>query len=179
VAKRVLWVAALWSLGQGAASAQQAGKAFVLDTGARALVALELPSGKRVGTLALPGAPGLLAPSPDGSRLVVLDRGPGEDKGARGYKASGKSSALVVDAATLSLVGRVELGSGAWRSGSYFSPDGQRFTVLCPGYEAKNPAESQVRELVSVDLASGREAGRLKLEPDPVYRKRVSAASSG
>ncbi len=147
------------------AAAQPASRAFVLDTGAKALVALELPSGKRLATLALPGTPALLAPSPDGSRLVVLDRGPGEDKDERGWKALGKSMALVVDAVTLALVGQVELGSGVWRRGSHFTPDGRRFLALCPGYEAKNPAEAQPRELVSIELASGREAGRLRLEP--------------
>lgn len=147
------------------AAAQPASRAFVLDTGAKALVALELPSGKQVATLALPGTPTLLAPSPDGARLVVLDRGPGEDKDERGYKALGKSSALVVDAATLSLVGRVELGSGVTRYGSHFTPDGRRFLAHCPGYEAKSPAEAQAGELVGIDLASGREAGRLTLEP--------------
>jgi hypothetical protein len=86
----------------------------------------------------------------------VLDRGPGEDKDERGWKALGRSSALVVDAATLALVGRVELGSGVLRFGSRFTPDGRRFLALCPGYEAKNPAEAQPRELVSIDLASGR-----------------------
>jgi len=57
--------------------AQQATRAYVLDTGARALVSLELPSGKRLGSLALAGAPWVMVQSPDGSRLVVLDRGPG------------------------------------------------------------------------------------------------------
>jgi len=106
--------------------------------------------------------------SPDGSRLVVLDRGPGEDKDERGYRATGKSSATVVDPATLTVVGRVELGSGIEGGSWHFSPDSRRLTVLCPGYEAKNPAEAQIRELVSVELATGRETGRLTLEPGAV-----------
>jgi len=37
--------------------------------------------------------------------------------------------------------------------------------VTCPGYQAKDPAESLVGELVVVDLATARETGRLTLEP--------------
>jgi DNA-binding beta-propeller fold protein YncE len=142
--------------------AQQAPRAYILDSGAHSLVALELPSGKRVGMLALPGSPWAVLQSPDGSRLVVLDRGPGEDKRERGYKATGRSSATVVDPATLKEVGRVELGFGLSRW--HFSPDSRRLTVLCPGYEAKNPAQALIRELVNIDLATGRETGRLTVE---------------
>ena len=149
----------------GAADERPAASAWVLDSEARSLVALELPSGKRVGTLALAGSPGFLLQSPDASRLVVLDRGPGEDKGERGYKATGRSSATVVDSGTLAVVGRVELGFGVTPGRAFFSPDSGRLALLCPGYEAKNPAESLARELVSIDLAAGREAGRLALEP--------------
>jgi len=149
----------------GVGLAQQPTRAYVLDEGAPALVALELPAGRRVGSLELQGSPAVLVQSPDGSRLVVLDRGPGEDKGRRGYKAAGKSSALVVDAATLTVVGRVELGSGVAAGRWSWGPDSRRLTVLCPGYEAKNPAEALPRELVNVDVTTGREAGRLGLEP--------------
>ena len=160
----VLFTAASGS-GSGLAFAQSPTRAYVLDSAAHALVALELPSGKRVGSLALTGTPWTLVPSPDGGHLVVLDRGPGEDKHERGYKATGKSSATVVDPATLTAVGRVELGNGLAAGHAYFSPDGRRLTLLCPGYEAKDPAEAQVRELVTIDLVEGRESGRLALEP--------------
>ncbi len=160
---------ALASLGPASAGfAQPASKAYVLDSGARSLVALELPSGKRLGVLALAGAPVAMLQSPDGTRLVVLDRGPGEDKDERGYKATGKSIATVVDPATLTVVGRVELGAGLATGRSYWSSDSRRLTLSCPGYEAKNPAEAQIRELVNVDVSTGREAGRLTLEPGSV-----------
>ncbi|HSD66884.1 MAG TPA: hypothetical protein VLF95_09295 [Vicinamibacteria bacterium] len=146
----------------GVASAAPASRAWVLDTASRALVAVELPSGKQLGSLALPGRPWALAQGPDGSRLVVLDRGPGEDKRERGYKATGRSSATIVDATSLREVGRVELGYGIGRWA--FSPDGGRLFVLCPGYEARSPAEALGEELVTVDLAAARETGRLGLE---------------
>lgn len=147
----------------GTASAYQ--KAFILDSEAPALVSLDLATGKAVARLALSGKPLRLLRSPDGSRLMAFDVGPGEDKKERGYKAAGKSAVTIVDPAAMSIVGRVELGSGVDADHAYFSPDGRRLTVLCPGYEAKNPAESQLRELVAVDLATAHEAGRLALEP--------------
>ncbi len=143
------------------APAQPAVRAYVLDSGAQALVALELPSGNRLATLPLEGGPEVLLQSPEGSRLVVLDRGPGDDEGSRGYKAEGKSSATIIDPATMSIVGRVELGSGVEAYRSNFSPDGTRLTVLCPGYEDKKPETSLARELVNIDLETGTEAGRL------------------
>jgi hypothetical protein len=66
-----------------------------------------------------------------------------------------------VDAPSLKAIGRVELGAGL--ATASFVADG-RLAVLCPGYEAKNPAEAQPRELVIVDLAIARESGRLALE---------------
>jgi YVTN family beta-propeller protein len=143
------------------ALAEPPARAFVLDTQTHTLVALELPSAKRAGSLALAGTPTALLQSPDGSRLVALDRGPGEDKHERGYRAAGKSSATIVDSATLEVLGRVELGSGLEPGAAYLSPDGRRLTLLCPGYEAKDPAEAQARELVNVDLVTGKETGRL------------------
>lgn len=164
--RRALWLTfALCSLAPASGVLAQPSKAYILDAGARALVALELPAGKRLGSLALEGSPQVMLRSPDGSRLVVLDRGAGEDKHERGYKASAKSSATIVDPAALQVVGQVELGFGVETGPWSLGPDSRRLTVLCPGYEAKNPAESQLRELVSLDLVTGRESGRLTLEP--------------
>jgi DNA-binding beta-propeller fold protein YncE len=150
---------------QWAAQARaQSAKAFILDSEAPAVTSVDLVTGKTIARLALSGRPARLLRTTDGSRLVVFDPGPGEDKKDRGYKATGKSVATIIDPATMSIVARVELGSGVEAGHAYLSPDSSRFTVLCPGYEAKNPAESQARELVAVDLATGREAGRLALE---------------
>jgi DNA-binding beta-propeller fold protein YncE len=166
----VVFVAAAWSIGSGRVFAEPLARAYVLDSATPVVVVLELPSGKRVASLPIPGAPSAMLQSPDGARLVVLDRGPGEDKRERGYKATGKSVATIVDTAALRVLGRVELGSGVSPRGSYFSPDGHSVTLLCPGYEAKNPAEALARELVTIDLAEPREVGRLTLEAgaDPV-----------
>lgn len=156
----LLWLPPL----AGIAGAQSPAKAFILDSEAPALTSIDLVTGRTVARLALSGKPARLLRSPDGSRLVAFDPGPGEDKDERGYKAAGRSVATIIDPAAMSIVGRVELGFGVDASRAYFSPDSTRLTVLCPGYEAKNTSESQVRELVAVDLETGREAGRLALE---------------
>ena len=142
--------------------AQTLPRVFVLDAGAPALVAIDLASAKRVGDLPLLGTPTWLVQSDDGRFLVALDYGPGEDKGSRGYQATGRSRATIVDASNLTAIGRVELGFGL--ESALPGPDG-RLTVTCSGYDAKDPKESLPRELVVVDLASARETGRLTLEP--------------
>jgi len=144
---------------------QPSTRAYVLDAGARTLVAVDLATGQRHATQSLDGRPEVLLRSPDGSRLVVLDRGPGEDAHERGYKATGKSVATVVDPAAMAVVGRVELGWGLQQSRWFFGPDSSRLTLLCPGFEAKVPAEALRRELVSIDVGAAREAGRIALEP--------------
>ena len=127
-------------------------------------MALDLASGKRTGVLPLSGAPTRINQSEDGRYVVLLDLGPGEDKDERGYKATGRSSVTVVDTESLKVVGRAELGFGIQSGSSTFLPDG-RMAVVCPGYEAKNPAEALVGELVIVDLGTARETGRLPLAP--------------
>jgi hypothetical protein len=153
------------------ARAQPTTRAFVLDAGAHALVVLDLAAGKRIATLPLSGTPSWLRQSDDGRYVVVLDDGPGESKGERGYKATGRSSATVVDATSLKAIGRVELGFGL---DSVLTGADGRLTVTCPGYDAKDPKEALPRELVVVELATARETGRLPLEPgtDLTWRSR-------
>ena len=133
--------------------------AYVLDSGAKLLVEVDLTSGRRVASLPLEGSPAWL--DDDGRHVLVFDRGAGEDKDERGWKASGRSSVTIVDAESLKAIGRVELGSGL--ATASFVGEG-RLAALCPGYEAKNAAEAQAAELVLVDLATARETGRLVLE---------------
>jgi len=134
----------------------------VLDAGAPALVSIDLASGERVATLPLSGAPHRLVQTDDGHYIAVLDRGPGEDKGDRGYEAQGRSSATIVEAAGLKAIGRVELGFGL--ESVLTDPKG-RLVTLCPGYDAKDPRKALPRELVVVDIPTARERGRLTVEP--------------
>ena len=72
----IAFVLVLSSLGQaGVGLAQPAMKAYILDSGARSVTALELPTTRPVGTLSIEGHPEVMLRSPDGSRLIVLDRG--------------------------------------------------------------------------------------------------------
>ena len=114
------------------------------------LTALALPAGTAAGSLSLTGRPEALVRTPDGATLLVLDQGPGKDKGESGYQATGKSSVTIVDAASLQVRSRIELGFGILGGEiptGLLSPDGQRLVLVCPGYESKNPGESLIREL--------------------------------
>ena len=151
----------------GAAWAQTPARAYVLDSGANKVVVIDLTSARRIAELPLEGTPSRIRLSPDDRYFVVLDRGPGEDRKERGYEAKGRSSATIIDAAALKIIGRAELGFGL-EPGSMFFPEG-RMALLCEGYDAKTPKESLPRELVTLDLATARETGRLTLEPGTFF----------
>jgi DNA-binding beta-propeller fold protein YncE len=152
----------------------QSNRLYVLDSGVPALAVVDVSTGKRVADVALAGAPSWLVLSDDGRYVVALDYGPGEAKGDRGYKATARSSATIVDATSLEPIGRVELGYGL---DSVLTGADGRLTVTCPGYDAKDPKEALPRELVVVELATARETGRLTLEPgtDLTWRSRDGA----
>jgi len=152
----------LWTAASLPAEAAPSARVFVLDPGAPALVSVDLAAGKRLASLPLEGQPTWLVQSDDGRYLVALDYGPGEDKGDRGWKAEGRSSATIVDASRFAIIGRVELGFGL--DSVLTGPDG-RLTVTCPGYDAKKSDDALPRELVVVDLATARERGRLRIDP--------------
>jgi DNA-binding beta-propeller fold protein YncE len=146
--------------------AEAAERAYVLDRDAPSLTALAFPGGAASGTLALEGRPEAMARTPDGSTLLVLDRGPGKDKGEAGYQATGKAALTIVDAPALKTRARLELGYGLLSGetlAGILSPDGQRLAVVCPGYDSKSAAQILPRELVTVDIAKGVVAGRVPL----------------
>lgn len=136
-------------------------RAFVLDSAAHSLTTIDVASGKTLNTADLQGEPDAIVQIPGGRWLVVLDRGPGvllED----GFKTKRKSSATIVDAATLAVQARVELGWGV-RFVPLMSPQGDRISFVCVGYQSKKPEELLPRELVTMEIPSGRVAGRLVL----------------
>jgi DNA-binding beta-propeller fold protein YncE len=142
-------------------------RAYVLDRDTPALTALTIPGAKAVGSVPLQGSPEAVVSTPDGSRLIVLDQGPGKDKGDAGYQATGKSWATIVDPLALKVLARVELGFGLLGGENpigLFSANGTRLTLICPGYESKTPGESLARELVTIDLGRGEVAGRLAID---------------
>src|SRR5262245_25590881 len=89
------------------ASAHPADRPYVLDRDLAKLTALALPAGTAAGSLSLTGRPEALVRTPDGATLLVLDQGPGKDKGESGYQATGKSSVTIVDAASLQVRSRI------------------------------------------------------------------------
>ena len=115
-------------------------RAFVLDSTGRSLTAIDVASGKTLNTAALQGDPQALIQVPGGRWLVALDRGPGKNAFDEGYQATGKSSATIVDAATLAVKARVELGWGLDLA-PLVSSVGDRLSFVCPGYQAKKPAD--------------------------------------
>jgi YVTN family beta-propeller protein len=142
-------------------------RVLVLDREAATVTAVALPAATALGSATLQGKPGGFALTPDGARLLVFDQGPGKDKGDAGYQATGKSALTILDARTLKITARVELGSGLVGGDTptaLLSPDGSRLTLACPGYESKTRGESQPGELVSVDLKKGEPLGRVPLE---------------
>lgn len=144
------------------AYAQSAGpRAFVLDQADRSLTALELPSGKAAQTASLQGNPTMLVRTPDGRRLLVLDRGEGKDNGDV-FEPKTRSTVTVVDARTLAVQTRVELGWGL-ELRPMVSTAGDRLSVVCPGVEGRKNVEALPRELVTVDIATGKVVSRVAL----------------
>ncbi len=164
---RLVWAAA--ALAPTAAwAAESPSRLFLLDGRAPALHVVDAGSGKVQQTLALSGSPSLLLATPDGSRLLVLDRGPGKEAGDRGWASTGRSAVTVVDADTMQVIGRVELGWGlSLDHAAEVTADGRRLAVVCPGYQAKKVDERKPSELVVVDIEGAKEAGRVPLDRAP------------
>lgn len=137
-------------------------RVLVLDQKAKTLTALELPSGRAAATASLQGAPSRLLRTADGQRLLVLDRGEGRDAGDDGYQAKTRAALTIVDGRTLAVRGRVELGWGL-DPAAMLSANGERLSVVSPGFRGRTPAESLTRELVTVDLATGLVQSRVEL----------------
>ena len=147
-------------------AAHAAERPYVLDRGKGTLIALAMPDGTVAGSVLLGGQPEALLRTPDGTTLLALDRGPSL-VGRKPAQEAGKAVVSIVDAATMTLRARVELGNGLWGTDApkgLVSPDGKRLTLVCPGLDSKALAERPPRELVTVDVASGRLAGRVTLE---------------
>jgi YVTN family beta-propeller protein len=134
----------------------------VLDGEGRSVTLLDVASGAVVRQARLEGAPTLLLRTPDGQRLLALDRGQGKDAGDAGFKATTRSAVTILNAGTLQVLARLELGWGL-DAGAMVNGAGTRLSVICTGYAGKTAEESRPRELVTVDLATNRVAGRLTL----------------
>ena len=106
----------------------------IADTDGKAVAILDVGSGKIVGSIAVPDAPSRVLVTPDGKRLVALSRGPGKLTWIGEFRPTGKASASIIDAASLKVTGRVELGWDA--SDAQITSDGKKLMVLSPGVNA-------------------------------------------
>ena len=151
-------------VGAGAwVSAQGMGpRVVVLDQQARTVTALELPSGRTAATASVQGTPSQLLRTADGQRVLVLDRGEGRDAGDDGFQATTRAALTLLDGRTLAVRGRVELGWGL-DPAAMLSANGDRVSVVGPGFQGRTPAESLARELVTVDLATAKVLSRVEL----------------
>src|SRR5688572_14844630 len=116
-------------------------RVFVLDEVDKSVSVLDVASGAIQKTVTLQGQPKALVRTPDGRRLLVLDRGPGKDAGDAGYEAKGKSALTILDAASLAVQSRVELCWGLDFK-AMMTPGGDRVSLVCPGYAAKKAEET-------------------------------------
>ena len=145
---------------------------YVLDGKQKLVAAVRLDSGKILGKTPLEGEPERMLLSPDASRLLVLDRGPGKITLRFGYHPKGKSIGTLIDTRTMQVMSRVELGwnvdHGIVFGYTYdpwiFSINGRQVVLYCQGYRSQKPEENLPIELVRLDLGSGEIAGRLGLK---------------
>ena len=137
-------------------------RVMVLDQQARTVTALELPSGRVAQTASLQGTPSTLLMTADGRRVLVLHRGEGRDAGRDGYEAKTRAAVTILDGRSLAVQGRVELGWGL-ESMAMLSADGDRLSVVGPGFQGRTPADSLPREIVTVDVARAKLVSRIEL----------------
>ena len=157
---------------------------FVLDTKEKSVKVVDLSTGEIQKSITLSGEPVAMRQTPDGSKLIVLNRIMGKVKTAilKGprfipYRATKIS---IIDIASRSVTTTLTLGWGLqdtyFERGSFnfkakfgmdnfhFSEDGKFLSVLCTGFQAKPPRISRPCELVTVDLEKGEIAGRVNME---------------
>ena len=141
---------------------REAPLAYVLDKDARSVTMLDVTSGAVVRTVSLQGSPTTLLRTADGKRLLALDRGAGKDGGDAGHQATARSAVTILDAATLAIQFRVELGWGLEPT-PMLNGNGDRLSVICPGYAGRKADDTRPAEIVTVDLPAGKVVGRVAL----------------
>lgn len=161
----------------GALESEAAGRALVLDSASRAVLAIDLHDGRVAARLDLPvrGIAPEMFLTPDRSRLVVVDPGRAKLTWGQKLKPLAPSFVLLIDPVRLALVAETEVGWGvaADRAASFveprrsrlvLSPDGERLSVYCAGYDSKKPEERHPREIVTLGLAGGHIESRMAID---------------
>ncbi len=151
-------------------AAQSAGpRAYVLDSVDQTVTVMDIANGRSMQTAKVEGSPTMLLRTADGRRLLVLDKGQGDDFGSDGFRAKTRSALTILDGRTLAVQARVELGAGL-DDRLMLSAAGDRLAIVSPGYRSKKPAENQPRELVTIDIATGQVLSRVELtRPSPDF----------
>ena len=151
-------------------------RVFVLELKPISVSAVALESGEILGTTSpLVGKRvNNMVVSPDGRRIMILDKGKGKQTVRFGYHPKEKSWITFIDATTLEVVARTEVGWSMstgylWDHQGYagdwvFSPDGRYMTIACFGYRSQKSKETLPAELVTLNLDNGEVARRLILE---------------
>lgn len=124
----------------------------IADADGKAVAILDVGSGKVVGSVALDDAPAQVLATKDGKRLVAISRGPGKTTWLDEFRPTGKASVSVIDASSMKVTGRVEIGWDA--SDAQITKDGRTLMVLSPGVDAGGrdgkPGSIHVIDLVKV-----------------------------
>ncbi len=136
-------------------------RAFILDSGSRSVVAMDIEKGAIQGTAALGGNLTSMFQVPRSRKLVVLDHGPWKASWTRGAYPTGNASLYFVDMASLQRTSHLELTRGP--GPMVVSSDGRRIAVECLGNLSKNPDETVLPELVIVDAEREEIIGRVPL----------------
>ncbi|HUP46922.1 MAG TPA: hypothetical protein VM779_15555 [Thermoanaerobaculia bacterium] len=136
-------------------------KAFVVDMEGKAIAAVDLGSGKVTSSVTLPFTPDRALVLPDGKSVLALYQGEGTYGFWAGeFRPKGPSQAAFIRDGKLA--GSTELGWGLAQAS--FSADGKSAYVLTTGYESNKEAERKPSELLRIDTATGKIAGRLAFD---------------
>ena len=121
---------------------------LVLDRAAKTISRLDVVTLAVKASAALPDVPTRAVVSPDGTTVVVLCRGEGDDK-YDGFRPKTKSKAIVLEVGKLVEKAQVELG---WGLGvSVWNDAGTSLVVLAPGFPSTDLEKRKSATVVSID----------------------------
>lgn len=135
----------------------------VLDVEPPTVHAVDLASGLRLKSAALPHKATVLRRARPGGNLFVQDDGPGKMTWRFGYHPTGRSRVTLL-APDLSMPPITF--ETCWNMGRPV-PHGALHVASCLGYRSNKPVETLPRELVVLDLDQGRVVSRLELDRNP------------
>lgn len=153
---------------------------FGLDRITKQLIEVDVATKKITRSLQLTGTnPVGFAKTPVGTRLLVLHEYPTKVLVFNWLLNKGRPTLSIVDTATFSLIGQVELGWG-WPGAHLeranikkyqmlefdsvaFTPDSDLMCVVCPGAPTHKKLKEHAAELVVVDVRSGKRVARTDL----------------